>query len=74
MNLFGLLNRQPPEEVIQAACDYYGVSTQTVSSVRAEKVKAFSDNVWIVNLNQDKRAIVAFDPGHQAVAAPWFEQ
>jgi hypothetical protein len=73
MSLFGLLNRQPPKEVIKAACDFYGLSTKAVSSVQAEKLKALSNNIWLVNLDERTRAIVAYTPGDQAVAAPWYE-
>jgi hypothetical protein len=71
--MFSLLHRQPPKEVIQAACDFYGISSQAATAVRAEKLKALSDNIWIVNVNKDARVVVAYNPGDTAVAAPWFE-
>ena len=66
MNLFGLWKRQSlsgaPLEVIQAACDLYGLSPERVPAMKAEKLKALSDNVWVVKLNDDASAIVADDP------------
>jgi len=78
MNLFGLWKRQSlsgaPLEVIQAACDLYGLSPERVPAMKAEKLKALSDNVWVVKLNDDASAIVAYNPEEEehTTTAPWF--
>ena len=78
MNLFGFWKRQAtagaPAEVIQAACDLYGLSPERVSAVKAEKLKALSNNVWVVKLNNDASAVVAYNPGEEesTTTAPWF--
>ncbi len=73
MNLFGLLKSQPPKEVIEAVCDFYGVSSTEVPALHAEKLKALSNNVWLVNLDESTHAVVAYAPGSRAVVAPWYE-
>lgn len=78
MNLFGLLKRQSlsgaPLEVIQAACDLYGLSPERVPAMKAEKLKALSDNIWVVKLNDDASAVVAYTPEEEehTTTAPWF--
>jgi hypothetical protein len=78
MNLFGFWKRQSlsgaPLEVIQAACDLYGLTPEGVPAVKAEKLKALSDNVWVVTLNDDASAIVAYNPEEKehTTTVPWF--
>lgn len=73
MNLFGLLQNQPPKEVIKAACDFYGVTIKNTSTVHAEKLKALANDIWLVNLDNRTRAVVAYAPGGKAEVAPWYE-
>ncbi|GHO83602.1 hypothetical protein [Dictyobacter formicarum] len=77
MNLFGFWKRQSfgaPVEVIQAACDFYGTSPERVPAVKAEKLKALSDNVWVVKLNDKASAVVAYTPKEKehTITAPWY--
>ncbi len=80
MNLFGFWKRQSlsgaPLEVIQAACDLYGLSAEGAPVVKAEKLKALSNNVWVVKLNNDASAIVAYNPEEEehTTTAPWFSE
>jgi hypothetical protein len=79
MNLFGFWKRQAtagaPAEVIQAACDLYGLEPERVSAVKAEKLKALSNNVWVVKLNDDASAVVAYNPEEESITtAPWFSE
>jgi len=78
MHLLGLLKQQtlePPTEVIQAACNLYGISPERIASIQAEKLSALSPFIWVVTLNERASAIVVYVPGEkeQPVAAPWFE-
>jgi hypothetical protein len=79
MNLFGFWKRQSsvaPVEVIQAACDFYGLQPERVPAIKAEKLKALSDNVWVVNLNDKASAVVAYTPNEMehTTTAPWFSE
>ena len=79
MSLLGLLKRhtsEPPAEVIQAACDLYGLSPQRLASIQAEQLSALSPLLWVIRLNERASAIVVYEPGgkEQPVAAPWFEE
>ena len=79
MSLLSLLKRQtpePPAEVIQAACDLYGLTLERITSIRAEKLNALSPSLWAITLNERASAVVAYVPGarEQPVAAPWFEE
>lgn len=80
MNLFGFWKRQAtagaPAEVIQAACDLYGLSPERIPAVKAKKLKVLSNNVWVVKLNDDASAVVAYDPEEEEVTttAPWFSE
>jgi hypothetical protein len=79
MNLFGFWRHrvaEAPSEVIRAACDLYGVSTEHPRVVKAEKLKALSDNVWVVQVNEKESAVVAYTPGEQerVTSAPWYEE
>jgi hypothetical protein len=54
MNLINLLKRQntePPVEVIQAACDLYGLILEYIASIRVEKLIALSHYLWLITLN-----------------------
>ena len=79
MSLLALFRRQtpqPPMEVIQAACEFYGHSPERVPTPRAEKLHALSDDVWVVRLSERESAVVAYTPGARegaAIAAPWYE-
>ncbi|HEX6551576.1 MAG TPA: hypothetical protein VF026_02355 [Ktedonobacteraceae bacterium] len=78
MSLLGLLKRQtsqPPAEVIQAACDLYGLNLERTASIRAEQLSALSSSLWVITLNERASAVVVYVPGagEQPVAAPWFE-
>ncbi|GCE23761.1 hypothetical protein [Dictyobacter kobayashii] len=77
MNLFGIWKRQPfgaPVEVIQAACDFYGISPERVPAAKAEKLTALSNNVWVVKLNDNASAVVAYTPKEKehTITAPWY--
>ena len=76
MNLFGFLKRpaSAPAEVIQAACDFYDLSPERVSTVKAEQLSALSDDVWVVKLNENASAVVAYTPHEKehTIAAPWY--
>ncbi|GCF11109.1 hypothetical protein [Dictyobacter arantiisoli] len=77
MNLFGFWKRQSagaPVEVIQAACDFYGIAPERVPAVKAEKLKALSDNIWVVKLNDSASAVVAYSPDEKehTLTARWF--
>lgn len=74
--LFKRATNQPPVEVIQAACAFYGHRPERVPSIRAEKLRAISDDMWIVRLNERESAVVAYTPHAQerAVAAAWFNE
>jgi hypothetical protein len=76
MSLFGLLKRSPvtPPAVIQAACTFYGLSPERVPAIQATKLKALSNNIWVVKLNEQSSAIVAYNPQEEeeAIAAPWY--
>jgi len=79
MSLLSLLKQQtpePPAEVIQAACDLYGLTLERVASMRAEKLSALSPFMWVITLNERASAVVVSVPGarEQPVAAPWFEE
>jgi hypothetical protein len=75
-SLFRRPNPAPPAEVVEAACDIYGLSPERVPCVEAEKLNALSDNIWVIKLNDHSSAVVAYTPGaqEQAVAAPWFSE
>ena len=66
----------PPAEVIQAACDLYGIAPDHVASIRAEELSALSPYLWVITLNERTSAVVVYEPGagEQPVAAPWFEE
>jgi len=76
MNLFGFWKRQAgaPVEVIQAACDFYGLSPERIPEVKTERLSALSKDVWVVRLNDTASAVVAYTPSEKepAVAAPWY--
>ena len=77
MNLLTLLKRQVPTlptEVIQAACDLYGLSPQHIASIQAEQLSTLSPFLWVITLNDRQSAIVVSVPGERKrpVAAPWF--
>jgi len=79
MNLLSLLKRQktePPEEVIQAACDLYGLTLEHIASIRVEKLIALSPYLWVITLNERSSAVVVYEPGagEKPVAAPWIEE
>ncbi len=79
MNLFGFWRHratEAPSEVIQAACSLYGISEENPTVVKAEKLKALSDNVWVVQVNEKESAVVAYTPGEeeQTTSAPWYEE
>ena len=77
MSLLSLLKRQTleaPAEVIQAACDLYGLTLEHVASIRTEKLSALSPFLWVITLNERARAVIVYVPGEQALAAPWFEE
>jgi len=79
MSLLGILKRQtvtPPAAVIQAACNMYGMSPEQVPLLQAKKLKALSNNIWVVRLNEQASAVVAYSPGEkeQPLAAPWFAE
>lgn len=75
LNLFKRTTLKPPVEVIQAACRVYGIAPEPVPPVQAEKLHALSDNIWVIKLNDQSSAVVAYTPGakEKPVAAPWFE-
>ncbi|EFH81725.1 hypothetical protein [Ktedonobacter racemifer] len=79
MSLLALFRRQttqPPMEVIQAACEFYGRLPERVPILSAEKLRALSDDVWVVRINEHESAVVAYTPGSRegaAIAAPWYE-
>ncbi len=65
MSLLSLLKQHtltPPTEVIQAACDLYGLSSQRVASIQAEKLSALSPFLWVIKLNERASAIVFYVP------------
>jgi hypothetical protein len=76
MHLFGLLKRTPvtPPAVIRAACNFYGLSPECIHAIQATKLKALSNNVWVVKLNEQSSAVVAYNPKEEqeAIAAPWY--
>jgi hypothetical protein len=77
MSLLNLLKRQtpePPAEVIQAACDLYGLTLERIASIRAEQLSALSPSLWVIKLNERATAVVVYVPGEIPVAAPWFEE
>ena len=63
-----------PVEVIQAACNLYGLSPERVPAIKAEKLKALSNNIWVVKLNENASAVVAYNPGEKehTTTAPWY--
>jgi hypothetical protein len=78
MHLFDFFKQEtvePPTEVIEAACDLYGIPPESVSSVEAEKLDALSDSLWVIKINEGASAVVAYDPGEneKPLAQPWFE-
>ncbi|GHO93950.1 hypothetical protein KSF_039980 [Reticulibacter mediterranei] len=75
LNLFKRTTLKPPVEVIQAACRMYGIAPEPVPPVQAEKLHALSDNIWVIKLNDQSSAVVAYTPGakEMPVAAPWFD-
>jgi hypothetical protein len=79
MNLFGLWRHrvpEPPDEVIQAACSLYGIHEEKPKVVKAQKLKALSDNVWVVQVNEKESAVVAYTPGEEesVTSAPWYDE
>lgn len=79
MSLLNLLKRnalEPPAEVIQAACDLYGLTLERIASIRVEQLTALSPHLWVITLNERASAVVVYEPGagEQPVAAPWFEE
>jgi hypothetical protein len=79
MSLLTVLKRHtpaPPKEVIQAACDLYGLSSQRIASIQAEQLSVLSPFLWVIRLNERASALVLYVPGEreQPVAAPWFDE
>ncbi|GCE16008.1 hypothetical protein [Tengunoibacter tsumagoiensis] len=79
MNLFGFWKKQslqPPIEVLNAACNFYGIAPEHVPAMQAEQLNALADNLWVVRLNDRASALVAYVPedNEQTVAAPWFTE
>jgi hypothetical protein len=76
LSLLKLKKPEPPAEVIQAACDLYGLPLDHVASIRAEKLSALSPYLWVITLNERTSAVVVYEPGaaEQPAAAPWFEE
>ena len=76
MSLFSILKRSTvtPPEVIQAACNFYGVSLENVGTISAKKLKALSNHVWVVDLNGQASAVVVYSPREKetTIAAPWY--
>lgn len=77
MNLFGIWKRQSveaPVEVIQAACNFYGLEPERTPAVQAERLAALADNIWVVKLNEQASAVVAYTPEEEehTVTAPWY--
>ena len=66
----------PPTEVIQAACDLYGLSSQGIASMQAEHFSAHIPFLWVIRLNEHASALVIAVPGESKtlVAAPWLEE
>lgn len=75
-DLFKIQPSEPAEEVIQAACDLFGLSPENVSSVHSEKLDVLSEALWIIKLNDSESAIVAYDPDEmeKPVAELWFDE
>ena len=65
-----------PTEVIQAACDLYGLSSQGIASMQAEHFSAHIPFLWVIRLNEHASALVIALPGESKtlVAAPWLEE
>jgi hypothetical protein len=63
-----------PPEVIQAACHFYGVAPENVKTISAKQLKALSNDVWVVDLDGQDSAVVAYSPNEKesAIAAPWY--
>lgn len=76
LNLFRRSNLEPPAEVVQAACNVYGIAPERFPAMRAEKLNALSDNIWLIKLNEQASAVVAYTPGdkERTLAAPWFNE
>lgn len=75
-NLFKRSHHEPPEEVVLAACNVYGLSPERVPSMQAEQLHALSDNIWVIKFDDQSSAVVAYSPDteEQPVAAPWFPE
>jgi hypothetical protein len=75
-SLVKLKKPKPPAEVIQAACDLFGLTPEHIASIWVEKLIALSPNLWVITLNGRLSAVVVYGPGarEQPVAAPWFEE
>jgi hypothetical protein len=76
MSLFGLLKRHTvtPPEVIQAACNVYGISPEHTTPITAKQLSALSQHIWVVQVNEHDSAVVAYSPHDKGatVAAPWY--
>jgi hypothetical protein len=68
-----LLKRQVPTlptELIQAACDLYGLSPQHIASIQAEQLSTLSPFLWVITLNDRQSAIVVSVPGDMPDGSP----
>jgi hypothetical protein len=79
MNLFGFRRHrdvEAPSEVIQAACNLYGIPEEKATTIKAEKLKALSDHVWLVRVNEKESAVVAYTPDEKepVTSAPWYDE
>ena len=76
LSLVKLKKPEPPAEVIQSACDLYGLTPEHIASIRVEKLIALSPYLWVITLNERSSAVVVYETGagEQPVAAPWFEE
>ena len=79
MNIINWFKRQPlvaPPAVILAACEYYGLSPEQCPNLQTERVTALSKYAWIVKLDKQAQALVAYTPEEQesAFAVAWYAE
>ena len=79
MNILNWIKRQPPvapPAVIQAACEYYGLSPEQCPDVQTERVTTLSKNAWIVKIDEQAQALVAYTPqeSEPAFAVAWYAE
>ena len=75
-NRWKLPSTTPPTDVVQAAYALYGLAPEQVFSVQTRRLKALSEHLWVVTINErDSALVVATRENAQPPAATvWFDE